>query len=85
MDSCSLYVLGNSIGDSDGDLLARFCGKTIPTVPIVVFTPELWVQFQSDASQGDLGFKAKYLFSGETPDIALVSPSVGLSYIVFYS
>lgn len=58
-------MLGCPTGDSDGELLARLCGQTIPTVPIVVFTPVLWVQFQTDASQGDLGFKAKYLFSGE--------------------
>lgn len=65
MASCALPVLGSPTGDSDGELLARFCGQTIPTVPIVVFTPELWVQFQTDASQGDLGFMAKYLFSGK--------------------
>lgn len=53
-------------GDSDGELLAKFCGQTIPRIPIVVFTPDLWVHFQTDASQGDLGFKAKYLFSGKT-------------------
>lgn len=55
-----------SSGNSDGELLAKFCGQTIPRIPIVVFTPELWVHFQTDASQGDLGFKAKYLFSGKT-------------------
>lgn len=60
-------VLGCPTGGPDGELLARFCGHTIPTVPIVVFTPELWVHFQTDSSQGDLGFKAKYIFSGETP------------------
>lgn len=53
-------------GDSDGVQLAKFCGHTIPRIPIVVFTPELWVHFQTDSSQGDLGFKAKYFFSGKT-------------------
>lgn len=52
-------------GDSDGELLAKFCGQTAPNIPIVVFTPELWVHFKTDASQGDLGFKAKYSFSGK--------------------
>ncbi|TWW71479.1 Cubilin Precursor [Takifugu flavidus] len=61
--TCEKDFLLFRLGDSDGELLARFCGQTIPTVPIVVFTPELWVQFQTDASQGDLGFMAKYLFS----------------------
>lgn len=64
----TLFPLFNSppAGNSDGELLARFCGQTIPPVPIVVFTPQLWVQFQTDTSQGDLGFKAKYMFSGKT-------------------
>lgn len=61
-----LNFLPPSSGDSDGELLAKFCGQTTPEIPIVVFTPELWVHFQTDASQGDLGFKATYLFSGKT-------------------
>lgn len=66
-------------GDYDGELLARLCGQTIPTVPIVVFTPELWVQFQTDTFQGDLGFKAKYLFSGETSDKEVEDPDSDLT------
>ncbi|XP_041670250.1 cubilin [Cheilinus undulatus] len=61
--TCESDYLQFRLGDSDGELLAKFCGQTIPRVPIVVFTPELWVHFQTDATQGDLGFKAKYLFS----------------------
>uniref|UniRef100_A0A671XF39 Cubilin n=1 Tax=Sparus aurata TaxID=8175 RepID=A0A671XF39_SPAAU len=61
--TCEKDYLQFRLGDSDGELLAKFCGQTIPRIPIVVFTPDLWVHFQTDASQGDLGFKAKYLFS----------------------
>ncbi|XP_028288640.1 cubilin [Parambassis ranga] len=61
--TCELDYLQFRLGDSNGELLARFCGQTIPTLPIVVFTPELYVHFQTDNSEGDLGFKAKYLFS----------------------
>ncbi|XP_029134023.2 cubilin [Labrus bergylta] len=61
--TCDSDYLQFRLGDSNGEMLAKFCGQTTPTVPIVVFTPELWVHFQTDASQGDLGFKAKYLFS----------------------
>ncbi|XP_027132680.1 cubilin, partial [Larimichthys crocea] len=61
--TCESDYLQFRLGNSDGELLAKFCGQTIPRIPIVVFTPELWVHFQTDASQGDLGFKAKYLFS----------------------
>uniref|UniRef100_A0A3Q3W0B5 Cubilin n=1 Tax=Mola mola TaxID=94237 RepID=A0A3Q3W0B5_MOLML len=61
--TCESDYLQFRLGDSDGELLAKFCGQTTPAIPIVVFTPELWVNFQTDSSQGDLGFKAKYLFS----------------------
>uniref|UniRef100_A0A8C5HD89 Cubilin n=1 Tax=Gouania willdenowi TaxID=441366 RepID=A0A8C5HD89_GOUWI len=61
--TCDSDYLQFRLGDSDGELLAKFCGQTTPRVPIVVFTPELWVHFRTDASQGDLGFKAKYMFS----------------------
>lgn len=77
-------MLGCTTGGSDGELLARFCGQTIPTVPIVVFTPELWVQFQTDAYQGDLGFKAKYLFSGETPDNAFGKNKCRVLYLMSF-
>ncbi|XP_060950209.1 cubilin [Limanda limanda] len=61
--TCESDYLQFRLGNADGELLATFCGQTTPIIPIVVFTPELWVQFQTDTSQGDLGFKAKYLFS----------------------
>ncbi|XP_068160694.1 cubilin [Antennarius striatus] len=61
--TCDLDYLQFRLGDSDGELLATFCGQTTPPLPIVVFTPDLWVNFRTDSSQGDLGFKAKYMFS----------------------
>ncbi|KAM6900418.1 cubilin [Xenentodon cancila] len=61
--TCELDYLQFRLGDSDGELLARFCGQSTPQVPIVVFTPELYINFQTDSSQGDLGFKATYSFS----------------------
>uniref|UniRef100_A0A669E0J6 Cubilin n=1 Tax=Oreochromis niloticus TaxID=8128 RepID=A0A669E0J6_ORENI len=61
--TCEADYLQFRLGDSNGELLGRFCGQTAFVLPIVVFTPELWVHFQTDNSNGDLGFKAKYLFS----------------------
>ncbi|KAG7527098.1 cubilin [Solea senegalensis] len=61
--TCESDYLKFRLGNADGELLARFCGQTTPTIPIVVFTPELWIQFQTDDTQGDLGFKATYMFS----------------------
>nr|XP_020470999.1 cubilin [Monopterus albus] len=62
--TCESDYLQFRLGDSNGELLAKLCGQTVPGIPIVVFTPELWVHFQTDASQGDKGFKIKYSFSG---------------------
>lgn len=52
------------VGDMNGEFLTRFCGQSPPRNPIVVSTPELWVQFVSDEDVGDLGFKATYYYSG---------------------
>ncbi|XP_013879229.1 cubilin [Austrofundulus limnaeus] len=61
--TCQSDFLQFRLGDSDGDMLAKFCGQTAPQIPIVVFTPKLWVHFQTDSYEGDLGFKALYSFS----------------------
>lgn len=53
----------------NGELLARFCGQSLPPAPIVVFTPELWIHFLSDEAEVDLGFKATYYFSGNNLQI----------------
>ncbi|KAF7648099.1 hypothetical protein LDENG_00162070 [Lucifuga dentata] len=57
--TCQYDFLQIRLGDSNGELLAKLCGQTMPSLPIVVFTPELW----TDSTQGDVGFKAKYMFS----------------------
>ncbi|XP_064190205.1 cubilin [Anguilla rostrata] len=61
--TCEWDYIELRMGDSDGELLARFCGQTRPSIPVVVFTSELWVNFLSDQAVRDLGFKAKYSFT----------------------
>ncbi|CAB1340813.1 unnamed protein product [Coregonus sp. 'balchen'] len=61
--TCESDYIEFRLGDSSGELLAQFCGQTTPMIPLVVSTPELWVHFQTNQAIGDLGFKAKYLFS----------------------
>ncbi|KTF87440.1 hypothetical protein cypCar_00025640 [Cyprinus carpio] len=61
--TCEWDYLEFRLGDMNGELLARLCGQSPPTVPIVVSTPELWVHFLSDEAVVDLGFKATYYFS----------------------
>lgn len=61
--TCDSDYIEFRLGDADGELLTRVCGQRIPGVPIVVFTHELWVQFLTDSSVVDVGFKATYYFS----------------------
>ncbi|XP_061094184.1 cubilin [Conger conger] len=61
--TCEWDYIELRMGDSNGELLARFCGQTRPPIPLVVFTPELWVHFLSDQAVRDLGFKATYSFA----------------------
>uniref|UniRef100_A0AAQ4PGY7 Cubilin n=1 Tax=Gasterosteus aculeatus aculeatus TaxID=481459 RepID=A0AAQ4PGY7_GASAC len=61
--TCESDYLQLRLGDSDGELLAKFCGQTTPRIPIVVFTHELWVHFKTDASPGRCGLQGKYMFS----------------------
>ncbi|XP_076146859.1 cubilin [Alosa pseudoharengus] len=61
--TCDYDYIEFRLGNSDGELLTRFCGQSVPAVPIVVFTPELWVHFLTDSATVDLGFKATYYFS----------------------
>ncbi|XP_056155801.1 cubilin [Lampris incognitus] len=61
--TCESDYLQVRLGGYNGEVLATFCGQTTPRLPIVVFTPALWVHFQTDSTEGDLGFKAKYMFS----------------------
>ncbi|XP_029110994.1 cubilin [Scleropages formosus] len=61
--TCEWDYVEFRLGDSNGELLARFCGQSTPQVPIVVSTSELWVHFRTDVTVGDLGFLAKYSFS----------------------
>ncbi|MGH0144022.1 UNVERIFIED_CONTAM: hypothetical protein FKN15_047101, partial [Acipenser sinensis] len=51
-------------GNANGELLARFCGQSVPAVPLVVYAPQIWVHFLSDYTMGDIGFHAKYAFTG---------------------
>ncbi|XP_046880031.1 cubilin [Hypomesus transpacificus] len=62
--SCLTDYLEFRLGGSDGELLAKFCGNTLPPVPLVVSTSELWVHFQTNNAVEDLGFMAMYQFSG---------------------
>ncbi|XP_038652379.1 cubilin [Scyliorhinus canicula] len=50
-------------GDSNGDLIARLCGQSAPTIPLVIPSSQLWVHFVSGPSVEDIGFFAKYSFT----------------------
>ncbi|MGH0150723.1 UNVERIFIED_CONTAM: hypothetical protein FKN15_032572 [Acipenser sinensis] len=62
--TCEWDYIEFRIGNANGELLARFCGQSVPAVPLVVYAPQIWVHFLSDYTTGDIGFLAKYVFTG---------------------
>ncbi|KAK6490308.1 cubilin [Huso huso] len=62
--TCERDYIEFRIGNANGELLARFCGQSVPAVPLVVYAPQIWVHFLSDYTTGDIGFLAKYVFTG---------------------
>ncbi|KAM5158320.1 cubilin [Mantella aurantiaca] len=52
------------IDDADGELISRVCGRNIPSVPLALVAPRIWVRFVSNAQVEDIGFHAEYSFTG---------------------
>ncbi|XP_077347020.1 cubilin isoform X1 [Lithobates pipiens] len=52
------------LDDADGQLISRVCGRNIPSVPLALFAPRIWVRFVSNAQVEDIGFHAEYSFTG---------------------
>ncbi|XP_013797015.2 cubilin [Apteryx mantelli] len=59
---CQYDYLELRIGDADGELIARLCGQAVPSVPLVIAAPWIWVHFVSDENTEDKGFSAHYMF-----------------------
>uniref|UniRef100_W5MX16 Cubilin n=1 Tax=Lepisosteus oculatus TaxID=7918 RepID=W5MX16_LEPOC len=62
--TCEWDYIEFRLGDSNGELVTRYCGQSVPNMPLVVFAPQLWVHFFTDPYVEDIGFKARYSFSG---------------------
>ncbi|XP_069787318.1 cubilin [Narcine bancroftii] len=60
--TCQQDYIELRVGNSNGDLIARLCGPTVPT-PLQFPFPQIWVHFISDSSVQDLGFVAEYSFT----------------------
>ncbi|XP_069067650.1 cubilin [Pleurodeles waltl] len=61
--NCQNDFLELRLGDSDGELITRICGRSIPSFPIVIATPQVWVHFVTNSQVEDLGFDARYTFT----------------------
>ncbi|MGH0159306.1 UNVERIFIED_CONTAM: hypothetical protein FKN15_040677, partial [Acipenser sinensis] len=70
--TCEWDYIEFRFGNANGELLARFCGQSVPAVPLVVYAPQIWVHFLSDYTMGDIGFHAKYAFTG-TPEQSIAT------------
>uniref|UniRef100_A0A8D0GFF0 Cubilin n=1 Tax=Sphenodon punctatus TaxID=8508 RepID=A0A8D0GFF0_SPHPU len=62
--SCQADYLEMRIGDSDGELINRWCGQTVPEKPLILAAPQIWLHFLSDNSNSDKGFFIHYMSSG---------------------
>ncbi|XP_043916230.1 cubilin-like [Protopterus annectens] len=61
--TCAKDFIEFRVGNA-GYLLAKLCGQSIPSVPFVFAAEQIWVRFVTDSTGQDVGFLAKYLFSG---------------------
>ncbi|XP_067869413.1 cubilin isoform X2 [Heterodontus francisci] len=61
--ACQLDHIELRFGNSNGDLIARLCGQSAPTIPLVIPSPQIWVLFQTGPLVEDIGFFAKYSFT----------------------
>ncbi|KAG8573749.1 hypothetical protein GDO81_012532 [Engystomops pustulosus] len=52
------------VGNAEGEVISRVCGRTKPSIPLALVDPRIWVHFVSNAAVEDVGFSAKYLFTG---------------------
>ncbi|XP_053120680.1 cubilin [Hemicordylus capensis] len=59
--NCQNDYLEIRLGDSDGQLLYRLCGRGAPEEPLLVAAPEIWIQFVSNEEHADKGFFIHYL------------------------
>lgn len=65
---CVYFFYFLYLGDADGELIARLCGQSAPSVPLVIAAPQVWVHFVSDENTEDKGFWAHYTFEGKWLD-----------------
>ncbi|XP_072010324.1 cubilin [Engystomops pustulosus] len=52
------------VDNAEGEVISRVCGRTKPSIPLALVDPRIWVHFVSNAAVEDVGFSAKYLFTG---------------------
>ncbi|XP_064410135.1 cubilin [Latimeria chalumnae] len=62
--TCDWDYIELRIGNADGELIHKFCGLSAPSLSFVAEAPQIWVHFLTDLTEEDIGFRARYLFSG---------------------
>ncbi|KAM8967664.1 cubilin [Pelodytes ibericus] len=62
--NCQNDFIELRLDNSEGELIARLCGQTIPSIPLIIVASQIWVHFVSNLEVEDIGFHASYLFTG---------------------
>ncbi|XP_036131390.1 cubilin [Molossus molossus] len=82
---CQFDVLEFRVGNADGPLIWRFCGRLSSAMPLVIPYPQVWIHFVTNERVEHIGFHAEYFFTdcgglqtGESGVIA--SPNYPASY-----
>ncbi|KAM4705286.1 LOW QUALITY PROTEIN: cubilin [Rhinophrynus dorsalis] len=50
--------------NADGELIAKLCGRNVPSVPLILVASQIWVRFVSNSQVENIGFNASYSFTG---------------------
>ncbi|XP_029444624.1 cubilin [Rhinatrema bivittatum] len=61
--NCQYDHLEFRLDSADGELIARVCGTTRPSVPLAIFASQIWVHFATNSHVEDTGFHASYQFT----------------------
>ncbi|KAM4689065.1 cubilin [Discoglossus pictus] len=61
--NCQNDFVEMRIDNAEGELITRLCGRKMPSIPLVIAAPQIWVRFVSDSAVEDYGFNATYSFT----------------------
>ncbi|XP_003786834.1 cubilin [Otolemur garnettii] len=61
--NCDHDLLEFRVGHANGPMIRKFCGPSIPTVPLVIPYRQVWIHFVTNDHVERIGFHAEYSFT----------------------